>query len=90
MDESDLYQFSLESLAPNGRDYEPVAEFWAGELDRLEDDWTYDDILDTLDGSPWEVDGKWLKVDLGDSTVSPEYKRLKAIGRQVKREISEG
>jgi hypothetical protein len=82
-----VWQFTLDELKSGTPTLEGVEEWWGGEIDRLDDGRTYDDLLDRLDGSPWLGEhGAWYKVDLGDETDTPVYRRLTAIGRRVRAE----
>ena len=72
--------FTMHGLANDGADHEELGEFFA--------DWGTDgkaeDMIDRLDGSTWS-DGR--TVDIGSSTTSPEYRRIRSIAGAVLREL---
>jgi hypothetical protein len=80
------YRFTLDSIAEDGSDREAVESYFEGEVDRIDNGDTYDDILDRMEG-PWEVDGVWRTLDLGTSTDDPVYRKLRRIAQQIRREL---
>ena len=79
------YEFTMESLGKGGTDRDAVEEAIAGDIDRLNEGDTYDDVLDRLEG-PWQVNGEWRQLGLPAQTNDPIYRRLLGIAKQVRRE----
>ena len=75
----------LESGTPAREAVEEFLEGWVVDVGR--GGYTYDDILDRLDGTSLLVGGEWRTILLPGSTVDPVYRRLDAIARKVRREF---
>lgn len=78
--ESRVKRFTLDDLADGSDDHEELAQLFEDWADRSVA-WVMDE---KLDGSTWS-DGR--TVDLGSSLRAPEFLRIAAIGRAVRREL---
>lgn len=84
---SAAHVFTLESLSARGTDRAQFEEWAEGWVDRLDDGYTYDDLLDRLDRSVWiEADGSRTTVDLPGQLDDPVYVRLRGILRRIRQE----